>query len=96
MNLRLARQLALSACSMVALIQADAAAAQTQLPAPQDPARQEQPADEIVVVGSQIKGDIYYNPGLGYALAVGMVVVMAVMMTIYYSLRRRSERWLRK
>ena len=49
-----------------------------------------------IVIGSQIKGDIYYNPGLGYALAVGMVVVMAVMMTIYYSLRRRSERWLRK
>jgi len=48
-----------------------------------------------IVIGSQIKGDIYYNPGLGYALAVGMVIVMAVMMAIYYSLRRRSERWLR-
>ncbi len=49
-----------------------------------------------IVIGSQIKGDIYYNPGLGYALAVGMILVMAVMMTFYYSLRRRSERWLRK
>lgn len=49
-----------------------------------------------IVIGSQIKGDIYYNPGLGYALAVGMVIVMAVMMSIYYALRRRSERWLRK
>ena len=49
-----------------------------------------------IVIGSQIKGDILYNPGLGYALAVGMVIVMAVMMTIYYSLRRRSERWLRQ
>lgn len=49
-----------------------------------------------IVVGSQIKGDILYNPGLGYALAVGMVLVMAVMMTIYYYLRRRSERWLPK
>lgn len=49
-----------------------------------------------IVIGSQIKGDIYYNPGLGYALAVGMVLVMSVMMLIYYSLRRRSERWLRK
>ncbi|MGB4594280.1 MAG: ABC transporter permease subunit [Anaerolineaceae bacterium] len=47
-----------------------------------------------IVIGSQIKGDIYYNPGLGYALAVGMVIVMAVMMSIYYALRRRSERWL--
>lgn len=49
-----------------------------------------------IVIGSQIKGDIYYNPGLGYALAVGMIIVMAVMMTIYYTLRRRSERWLRR
>ncbi|MHC1740539.1 MAG: ABC transporter permease [Anaerolineaceae bacterium] len=49
-----------------------------------------------IVIGSQIKGDIYYNPGLGYALAVGMILVMAFMMTIYYALRRRSERWLRK
>jgi putative spermidine/putrescine transport system permease protein len=49
-----------------------------------------------IVIGSQIKGDIFYNPGLGYALAIGMIIVMAVMMSIYYSLRRRSERWLRK
>jgi putative spermidine/putrescine transport system permease protein len=48
-----------------------------------------------IVIGSQIKGDIYYNPGLGYALAVGMIVVMSVMMAIYYFLRRRSERWLK-
>lgn len=49
-----------------------------------------------IVIGSQIKGDIYYNPGLGYAMAVGMIFVMAIMMSIYYALRRRSERWLRK
>ena len=49
-----------------------------------------------IVIGSQIKGDIYYNPGLGYALAIGMIFVMTVMMAIYYTLRRRSERWLRK
>jgi putative spermidine/putrescine transport system permease protein len=49
-----------------------------------------------IVIGSQIKGDILYNPGLGYALAVGMIVVMAFMMTIYHFLRRRSERWLPK
>lgn len=48
-----------------------------------------------IVIGSQIKGDILYNPGLGYALAVGMIIVMSLMMTIYYFLRRRSERWLR-
>ncbi len=49
-----------------------------------------------IVIGSQIKGDVLHNPGLGYALAMGMVIVMAVAMTAYYFLRRRSERWLRK
>ena len=49
-----------------------------------------------IVIGSQIKGDVLHNPGLGYALAMGMVFVMGLMMTIYYFLRRRSERWLRK
>ncbi len=49
-----------------------------------------------IVIGSQIKGDILYNPGLGYALAVGMVLVMAMAMMIYFALRRRSERWLRQ
>lgn len=48
-----------------------------------------------IVIGSQIKGDVLHNVGLGYALAVGMVIIMAVTMTIYYTLRRRSERWLR-
>lgn len=48
-----------------------------------------------IVIGSQIKGDILHNVGLGYAMAFGMVVVMAISMAIYYILRRRSERWLR-
>ena len=49
-----------------------------------------------IVIGSQIKGDILHNPGLGYALALGMVIVMVVSMAGYYFFRRRSERWLRK
>ncbi|MEI7844798.1 MAG: ABC transporter permease subunit [Chloroflexota bacterium] len=49
-----------------------------------------------IVIGSQIKGDVLHNPGLGYALAMGMVIVMGVTMTIYFLLRRRSERWLAK
>jgi putative spermidine/putrescine transport system permease protein len=49
-----------------------------------------------IVIGSQIRGDVLHNPGLGYALAMGMVFVMAVTMTGYYFLRHRSERWLRK
>ncbi len=48
-----------------------------------------------IVIGSQIKGDVLHNVGLGYALAFGMVIIMSLSMTIYYALRRRSERWLR-
>ncbi len=49
-----------------------------------------------IVIGSQIKGDVLHNPGLGYALALGMVIIMAFSMSLYYVLRRRSERWLRQ
>lgn len=48
-----------------------------------------------ILIGSQIKGDVLQNLGLGYALAMGMVIVMAFMIVIYYLLRRRSERWLK-
>jgi putative spermidine/putrescine transport system permease protein len=49
-----------------------------------------------ILIGSQIKGDVLHNVNLGYALAFGMVVTMAISMAGYYVLRRRSERWLRK
>ncbi|HEX9012634.1 MAG TPA: ABC transporter permease subunit [Anaerolineaceae bacterium] len=48
-----------------------------------------------ILIGSQIKGDVLHNANLGYALALGMVVIMTAVMSIYYVLRRRSERWLR-
>jgi putative spermidine/putrescine transport system permease protein len=48
-----------------------------------------------IVIGSQIKGDVLHNVGLGYALAFGMVIIMTISMAFYYLLRRRSERWLR-
>ncbi len=48
-----------------------------------------------IVIGSQIKGDILGNIGLGYALAIGMVIVMGIAIFGYYILRRRSERWLK-
>jgi putative spermidine/putrescine transport system permease protein len=41
-------------------------------------------------------GDVLYNPGLGYALSFGMIVVMAINMVVYYFLRKRSERWLKR
>jgi putative spermidine/putrescine transport system permease protein len=49
-----------------------------------------------ILIGSQIKGDVLHNVNLGYALALGMVVVMAVSMAGYYALRRRSERWIKQ
>jgi putative spermidine/putrescine transport system permease protein len=48
-----------------------------------------------ILIGSQIKGDVLHNVNLGYALAFGMVVIMAITMAGYYLLRRRSERWLK-
>lgn len=48
-----------------------------------------------IVIGAQLRGDVLYDPGLGYALAFGMVVVMAISITLYTLLLRRTERWLR-
>ena len=48
-----------------------------------------------IQIGAQIRGDVLNNPGLGYAMALGMVVVMAISITLYTWLQRRSERWLR-
>jgi putative spermidine/putrescine transport system permease protein len=49
-----------------------------------------------VLIGAQIRGDVLNNPSLGYALALGMVVVMALTLIAYTWLRRRSSRWLRE
>jgi len=48
-----------------------------------------------IVIGSQLRGDALGDPGLGYAMALGMVVVMAVAIAGYTILQRRTERWLR-
>jgi putative spermidine/putrescine transport system permease protein len=48
-----------------------------------------------IVIGSQLTGDVLGDPGLGYALALGMVVVMAIAITGNTILQRRTERWLR-
>jgi putative spermidine/putrescine transport system permease protein len=49
-----------------------------------------------LVISSQISGDVLHNPGLGYAVAMTMVGIMAVSIAIYSVLQRRSERWLRR
>lgn len=48
-----------------------------------------------LVIGSQLQGDVLGDAGLGYALALGMVVVMAIAITGYSLLQRWTERWLR-
>jgi putative spermidine/putrescine transport system permease protein len=47
------------------------------------------------LIGAQIQGDVLYNPGLGNALALGMIFIMAISMTGYLYLQRRSARWIR-
>ena len=48
-----------------------------------------------IVIGAQMRGDVLHNPGLGYALAMGMVAIMGVSIGLYSYLQRRAERWLR-
>jgi putative spermidine/putrescine transport system permease protein len=47
-----------------------------------------------LLIGQQISGDVLNNPGLGYAVAMGMVFIMALSIILYSILQRRSERWL--
>lgn len=48
-----------------------------------------------LLIGQQISGDVLHNPGLGYAVAMGMIIIMAVSILVYSVLQRRAERWLR-
>jgi putative spermidine/putrescine transport system permease protein len=44
---------------------------------------------------AQIRGDVLHDQNLGYALALGMIVITGVSNGAYIWLRSRSERWLR-
>jgi len=48
-----------------------------------------------LLIGTQIRGDTMGDANLGYALAVGMVVVMAFTIGLYALLQRQTSRWLR-
>jgi putative spermidine/putrescine transport system permease protein len=48
-----------------------------------------------LVITAQMSGDVLFNPGLGYAMAMGMVIIMGLSITAYSLLQRRAERWLR-
>jgi putative spermidine/putrescine transport system permease protein len=47
-----------------------------------------------ILIGAQIRGDVLHDPNLGYALALGMVVIMTVSIIGSNALQRRSARWL--
>ena len=46
-----------------------------------------------ILIGAQIRGDVLHNPGLGYALALGMVAIMAVSIVVYVWAQRRVAKW---
>jgi len=48
-----------------------------------------------ILIGAQMQGDVLYNPNLGYALALGMVLIMALTMVGYALMQRRAARWTR-
>lgn len=48
-----------------------------------------------ILLYAQIRGDVLYNPNLGYALAFGMIVITGCSNVLYIWLRSRAERWIR-
>ncbi len=48
-----------------------------------------------ILLYAQIRGDVLHNQNLGYAMALGMIIITAVSNGLYIWLRGRSERWLR-
>jgi putative spermidine/putrescine transport system permease protein len=48
-----------------------------------------------IQITRQIRGDAANDPGIGYALAMGMVLIMGITIAAYAFLQRRAERWQR-
>ncbi len=48
-----------------------------------------------ILLYAQIRGDVLHDPHLGYALALGMIVITGLANVGYIWLRQRSERWLK-
>jgi putative spermidine/putrescine transport system permease protein len=46
-----------------------------------------------ILLFSQIRGDVLGSPGLGYALALGVIAITGFANTLYLWLRSRTERW---
>jgi putative spermidine/putrescine transport system permease protein len=48
-----------------------------------------------ILLYAQIRGDVLNDPGLGSALALGMIVITALANVVYLVIRTRAERWLK-
>ncbi|MBB2973779.1 ABC transporter permease subunit [Mesorhizobium sp. RMAD-H1] len=48
-----------------------------------------------ILLYAQIRGDVLHNEHLGYALALGMIVITGASNVLYIWLRMRAERWLK-
>ena len=48
-----------------------------------------------ILLYAQIRGDVLHDPHLGYALALGMIVITGLANVGYIWLRQRGERWIR-
>jgi len=48
-----------------------------------------------IIIGGQISGDVLFNPGLGNALALGMILIMSLTLLGYSWMMRRAARWTR-
>jgi putative spermidine/putrescine transport system permease protein len=48
-----------------------------------------------ILIGDEIRGDVLSNPNEGYALALGMIVIMAVCVTAYTFLQRQTVGWIK-
>jgi putative spermidine/putrescine transport system permease protein len=48
-----------------------------------------------ILLFAQIRGDVLHDPNLGYALALGMILITGLSNGAYIWLRARSERWRR-
>jgi putative spermidine/putrescine transport system permease protein len=48
-----------------------------------------------ILLFAQIRGDVLHDQNLGYALALGMILITGLSNGLYIWLRQRSDRWLR-
>ena len=48
-----------------------------------------------LLIGDKLSGDVLHEPGKGFALAVGMIVIMSITLVAYVILQRWAERWRR-